>query len=155
MVPIFKDALMLKWTFYFSLVAKFIDPNGGNKFDSGIGFLYHCVLETNKQYFWFEPKQTERSVLLFRETKKQNISVCFGVSNLYRNNRNKQNCFKTNRNKPGNPKIFCKNTKICSLSNCFSWSSLCFGSIENRNSLFRYRTETNCFETNQNKPKQT
>ncbi len=36
---------------------------------------------------------------LFRETQK-NFSVCFGVSNLYRNNRNKQNCFETNRNNP-------------------------------------------------------
>ncbi len=34
---------------------------------------------------------------LFRETKNKNISVCFGVSNLYRNNRNKQNCFETNQ----------------------------------------------------------
>jgi hypothetical protein len=25
---------------------------------------------------------------------------------------------------------FCKNSKICSLSNCFGWSSVCFGSIE-------------------------
>jgi hypothetical protein len=25
---------------------------------------------------------------------------------------------------------FHKNTKICSLSNCFAWSSVCFGSIE-------------------------
>jgi hypothetical protein len=32
--------------------------------------------------------------------QKLNISVCFGVSSLYRNNRNKQNCFETNRNKP-------------------------------------------------------
>jgi hypothetical protein len=37
---------------------------------------------------------------LFRETKKKNFSVCFGVSNLYRNNRNKRNCFETNRNNP-------------------------------------------------------
>jgi hypothetical protein len=51
----------------------------------------------------FEPKQTEtRSVSrLFRFVSwNQNkfFSVCFGVSNLYRNNRNKQNCFETNRN---------------------------------------------------------
>ncbi len=37
---------------------------------------------------------------LFRETNKEKFSVCFGVSNLYRNNRNKQNCFETNRNNP-------------------------------------------------------
>jgi hypothetical protein len=37
---------------------------------------------------------------LFRETKKQIFRLCFGVSILYRNNRNKQNCFETNRNNP-------------------------------------------------------
>jgi hypothetical protein len=40
---------------------------------------------------------------LFRETKKKIfrfVSVCFGVSDRYRNNRNKQNFFETNRNKP-------------------------------------------------------
>jgi hypothetical protein len=43
---------------------------------------------------------------LFRETKNKQfwfVSVCFGVSNLYRNNRSKQNCFETNRNKPKQP----------------------------------------------------
>ena len=43
---------------------------------------------------------------LFRETKKKNFSVCFGVSNLYRNNRNKQNCFETNRNNPPSLRTF-------------------------------------------------
>ncbi len=41
---------------------------------------------------------------LFRETKKhfffRFVSVCFGVSVRYRNNRNKQNFLETNRNKP-------------------------------------------------------
>ncbi len=37
---------------------------------------------------------------LFRETKQKMFSVCFGVSNLYRNNRNKQKCFETIRNNP-------------------------------------------------------
>ncbi len=39
---------------------------------------------------------------LFRETKKhffRFVSVCFGVSDWYRNNRNKQNFLKTNRHK--------------------------------------------------------
>ncbi len=35
----------------------------------------------------------------FVKPKTEN-SVCFGVSNLYRNNWNKQNCFETNRNNP-------------------------------------------------------
>jgi hypothetical protein len=37
---------------------------------------------------------------------------------------------KTNRNKPKKPKFSEKNTKICSLSNCFGCSSVSFGSIE-------------------------
>ncbi len=50
-----------------------------------------------------KPKQTETKSVsrLFRFVswnQKKNFSVCFGVSNLYRNNRNKQNCFETNRN---------------------------------------------------------
>ncbi len=85
------------------------------------------------------------------EKKFRFVLVCFGVSNLYWNNWNKQNCFKTNRN---NPK-FSEKYQICSLSNCFGWSFVCFGSIETLKSLFRYRTETNYFETNQSKPKQT
>jgi hypothetical protein len=39
---------------------------------------------------------------LFRETKNlffRFVSVCFGVSDTLRNNRNKQICFETNRNK--------------------------------------------------------
>jgi hypothetical protein len=37
---------------------------------------------------------------LFRETQKKIFSVCFGVSDRYRNNQNKQNFVETNRNKP-------------------------------------------------------
>jgi hypothetical protein len=29
-----------------------------------------------------------------------------------------------------NPKFSVKNSKICSLSNCFGWSSVCIGSIK-------------------------
>ncbi len=51
------------------------------------------VLETIKKNFWFEPKRTETQSVsvvfgLFRETKLI-FSVCFGVSDQYRNNRNK------------------------------------------------------------------
>ena len=61
--------------------------------------------------FRFEPKQKQteaRSVsVVFRFVswnQKPKISVCFGVSNLYRNNRNKQICFVTNWNNPGSVK---------------------------------------------------
>ncbi len=64
---------------------------------------------------------------LFRETKNTKfrfISVCFGVLNLYG---------KTNRTvlkQTETTLYFSKNSKICSLSNCFRWSSVCFDSIE-------------------------
>ncbi len=66
----------------------------------------------------------------------------------------------TNQN---NPKFSEKDQKICSLSNCFGWSSVCFGSIEtsklsvsvqnqnNRNKQFRNKPKQT--ETNQNNPK--
>ncbi len=89
---------------------------------------------------------------LFRETKNKMLLLCFSVSNLYRNNRNKQNCFVTNRNKLTQTETtlnFLKNTQIYSLLNCLGGSSICFGSIEtsklsvsvkkqnNRNKLFQ------------------
>jgi hypothetical protein len=38
--------------------------------------------------------------------------------------------FCENRKNRKNPKFSVKNSKICSLSNSFSWYSVCFGSIE-------------------------
>ncbi len=81
---------------------------------------------------------------LFRETKKKKF-WCFGVSNLYRNNRNKQICFVTNRN---SPKFSEKFPNVLSFK-LFGWV-FCLLRF-NRNYLFWYRsetTETNCFETN-------
>ncbi len=82
---------------------------------------------------------------LFRETKNkkfQFVSVCFGVSNLCRNNWNKQNCFEINRN---NPK-FSEKYKICSLQ----LFRLVF-------CLFRFNQniETLCFGIEAKQPKQT
>ncbi len=66
--------------------------------------------------------------------KQTNFSVCFNVSNLYRNNWNKQNCFETNQN---NPKFSEKyqnmlSIKLFRLVFCFfrfNWNieTLCFG----------------------------
>ena len=45
----------------------------------------------------------------------------------------KQTVSKQTEKKPtktGKTQNFLKNTKICSLSNCFVWSSVCFDSIE-------------------------
>jgi hypothetical protein len=74
--------------------------------------------QTNKS-FRFEPKQTETqsvSVLFWFVSRNQQLffSVCFGVSDPFRNNRNKQICFETNRKKT---KKYKSNRKI-SLSNC-------------------------------------
>jgi hypothetical protein len=47
---------------------------------------------------------------------------------------------------------FLKNTKICSLSNCFHWSSVCFGSIETSKLSVSIQKRNKLF---QNKLKQT
>ncbi len=69
---------------------------------------------------------------LFCETKKK-ISVCFGISNLYRNNWNKQNCFEASRN---NPKFSEKYLNMLSIK--LFWLVFC---------LFRFNRniETLCF----------
>ncbi len=69
--------------------------------------------------------------------QKEKVSVCFGVSNLYRNNRNKQICFVINRN---NPKFSEKFPNILSFKLC-GWVFRF-----NQNSLFQNRSETT--ETN-------
>jgi hypothetical protein len=124
--------------------------------------MFRIGCPRNKQKkFRFEPKQTEtRSVsVVFRFVswnQKQKISVCFGVSNLSRNNCNKQNW---NGNKRKQPKIFRKIPKYALYQTVSV--GLLFVSVQSKHriSLFRYRTETtetNCFKqtkTNQNKPK--
>ncbi len=81
----FLDDDILLWCLYSWLVQSRVSSKWKKKFGSN----------RNK------PKQDLFRVCfgLFRETKKK-FPVCFGVSNLYRNNRNKQNCFETNRNNP-------------------------------------------------------
>jgi hypothetical protein len=64
----------------------------------------------------------------------QNIeTLCFGIeAKQPKQTVSKQTEKKTKKNKKKrkNPKFSLKNSKICSLSNCFGWSSVCFGSIE-------------------------
>ncbi len=113
--------------------------NGSSKVVHFCSFLsyipIYCrqgVLETKKQKNCNKPKPQDLFRLcfgLFRETNNNKflfVSACFSVSNLYQNNRNKQNCFE----KTETTLNFLKNTKICSLSNCFGQSSVCFSSIE-------------------------
>jgi hypothetical protein len=78
------------------------------------------VLQTIKCFFRFEPKHNETqsvSVVFRFVSRNQKIffSVCFGVSDWYRNNQNKQNIVETNRKNlhktfsirgPSKPKIF-------------------------------------------------
>ncbi len=125
-----------------------------------------------KKKFLFEPKHTETKSVshLFRFVswkQKKNFSVCFGVSNLYRNNRNKQNCFETNQNR-----IFWKIPKYALYQNLaehknFSLKEDKDKKKKSRKTLFIIQggsdisvfrtyietTETNsCFETNRNNP---
>jgi hypothetical protein len=84
---------------------------------------------------------------------KQKISVCFGVSNIYRNNRNKQNCFITNRNKPKQTETYWNNPKFSEkYPNILSFKL--FGSVF---CLFRFNQniETLCFSIKAKQPKQT
>jgi hypothetical protein len=51
--------------------------------------------------------------------------------------------------KKENPKFLVKNSKIYSLSNCFGWSSVCFGSIKTSKLFFgveaKQPKQTFCF----------
>ncbi len=90
----------------------------------------------------------------FAKTKAKKFGlffVCFGVSNLYRNDQNKPNCFVTNRTNRNNPKIFRKIPKYALFRTV--WVGLLFVSVhaKHQNSLFWYWSETT--ETNRTKPK--
>jgi hypothetical protein len=84
------------------------------------------VLETKKN-FGANRNKPKRDLFrfcfgLFRETKNNKKVRCFEpVSKQLKQTVSKQT--ETTLN-------FLKNTKICSLSNCFGWSPVCFGSIE-------------------------
>jgi hypothetical protein len=75
--------------------------------------------------------------------QNKKLLVCFGVSNLYWNNWNKQNCFETNRN---NPKFSEKYQNILSIK--LFWLVFC---------LFRFNRniETLCFGIEPKQSKQT
>jgi hypothetical protein len=80
---------------------------------------------------------------LFCETKNKEILFCFGVSNLYRNNQNKQNCFKINRNNPKFSEKYQNKLSIKLFRLVFSlfW--------------FNRNIETCCFGMDAKQPKQT
>jgi hypothetical protein len=123
--------------------------------------LYWGVLETIN-FFWVRTETNRNStcLILFRFVFSQNQAkfflFCFGVSDQYRNNQNKQNLWY------GELKRFIFEQISC----CFSWSFVCFGCFEtpklpvlilkrnNRNKhLVSYSAETSsgssfgCFDT--------
>ncbi len=70
-------------------------------------------------------KNKIKIVLTYKKT------LCFGVkANQPKQTVSKQTEKKEKRKKWKSPKFSVKNSKICSLSNCFGWSSVCFGVIE-------------------------
>jgi hypothetical protein len=122
------------------------------------------VCPQNKQTkFWFEPKKTEtRSVLVCfvksKAKKFQFVSVFRTYIQTTETNRTVSKQTETNRN---NPKFSEKFLPKYALYQTVS-VGLLFVSVQSthRNSLFRYRTETNCFETNcfetnRNKPEKS
>jgi hypothetical protein len=57
--------------------------------------------------------------------------------------RTETNCFETNQKQTETTLNLLKNTKICSLSHCFGCLLFVLVQSKHRNSLFRYKTETN------------
>ncbi len=111
-------------------------------------------LKQTKIFFGSNRNEPKQDLLrfcfsLFWETKNKKfrfVSVCLVVSTYIETTETNRTVSK----QPETTQNFLKNTEICSLSNCFGWSSVCFSSIEHQNSLFRYKTETNCLETTLN-----
>jgi hypothetical protein len=66
------------------------------------------------------------------ETSKLSVSVKKqnNQNKLFRNKPEKNEKIEKKEKNRKNPKFTVKINKICSLSNCFGWSSVCFGSIE-------------------------
>jgi hypothetical protein len=89
------------------------------------------VLETNKTIFDWNRKKPKQDLFrlcffLFCETKNKKFGLCRFISvfqTYIETNRTVSIQIETTLN-------FQKNTEICSLSNCFGWSSVCFDSIE-------------------------
>ncbi len=100
----------------------------------------------NKQKLISVRTETNRNKICFAFVswnQKPKVSVCFGVSNLNRNNRNKHNCFVTNRN---NPKFSEKYPNILSFK-LFGWVFCLF--------CFNQNIKTLCSGTEAKQPKQT
>ncbi len=79
--------------------------------------------QTNKNFDLNRNKICFGCVLVCFVKSKTKI---FGLFRCFELISKQTDCFETNRN---NPK-FSEKYQICSLSNCFGWSSVCFSSIE-------------------------
>jgi hypothetical protein len=78
-----------------------------------VGLLFVSVQSKHPNSpFWYRSETTETNVS--KQTEKNG-----------KNEKTK----KIEKNRK-NPKFSVKNDKICSLSNCFGWSSVCFSSIK-------------------------
>ncbi len=105
--------------------------------------IYIETTETNRTV----SKQTKTTLNFMKNTQICSLTNCFGWPSVcfglfktrYRSETTETNCLETNQKteingkrwkKWKNPKFSDKNTKKCSLSNCFGWSSVCFGSIK-------------------------
>ncbi len=129
-------------------------------------------LGSKQTKFWFEPKQTETnrnkicfscvSVCLFHEkTRNKKFMFVSGCFCLFR-------CFEPISKQPKQTELFRNKTETAlnfwKIPKYALYQTVSVGLLfvlvqsKHRNSLFRYMsetTETNCFETNQSKPKQT
>ena len=86
----------------------------------------------------FEPKITDtgsvmRLLPFLYKTNENLVSVCFGVSNVFRNNQNKQFCFKMNQIKP---KMYIETSKT---------KQICFKMNQNKPKMYIETAETNRF----------
>jgi hypothetical protein len=83
------------------------------------------------------------SLFWYRSETKTTETNCFEKNEEKTKKKKKKEKKRKNRE---NLKFSVKNCKICSLSNCFGWSSVCFGSIETSKLSVLNRSETT--ETN-------
>ncbi len=120
---------------------------------------YHWEAESGAYQWAGCPRNKQIKILVWTETNRNKIYfgcvsvclvkpktkflVCFGLFQFVSVFWTYIETTETNRTVSKQPEIFWKNTKICSLLNCFAWSSFCFGSIE-----------TFCFSIKAKQPKQ-
>ncbi len=111
------------------------NADGGTK-----GIYLGCPRNEKKFSLRTETNWKTRSVLVvFRFVswnQKLKISICFSLFqfvSVFWTYIETTETYRTVSKQTKTTQNFLKNTKICSLLNCFSWSSVCFGSIKTSN----------------------